>query len=71
MVGEDTFEPTKGDEYTHDDGTREIVFLVEDGRVLSVREYDSVSLFNDTIDDATYRGINHDVASLPEVDLFE
>lgn len=62
--------PMEGDEYTHSDGTTEIVYLTEDGRVLTLREYPSASAFNETVDAAAYRGINDDVAALPDRDAF-
>jgi hypothetical protein len=57
--------PQKGDQYVHADGTTEVVFLTEDGRVLTFREYPSVDTFRDGVASAAYRGINDDVVSLP------
>lgn len=57
--------PVEGDEYSHTDGTTEIVYLTEDGRVLTFREYPSTDAFEDAVETATYRGINDAVASLP------
>jgi hypothetical protein len=57
--------PRKGDQYVHDDGTTEVVFFTEDGRVLTFREYPSFDAFRDGVATAAYKGINDDVASLP------
>lgn len=61
---------SKGDEYHHPDGTVEIVFATEADRVLTVREYGSTDGFLETVADATYRGINEDVAGLPPAEAF-
>lgn len=57
--------PQKGDEYSHPDGTTEVVFMTEDGRVLTFREYSSVDSFDRSVSRAEYRGVNPEVASLP------
>lgn len=62
--------PVEGDEYSHSDGTTEIVYLTEDGRVLTLREYPSTSTFRRTVESAAYRGINDDVAALPSREAF-
>jgi hypothetical protein len=62
--------PVEGDEYSHPDGTTEIVYLTEDGRVLTLREYPSTSAFTDAVGPAAYRGINDAVASLPDREAF-
>lgn len=62
--------PVEGDEYTHSDGTTEIVYLTEDGRVLTLREYPSTRTFQDTVETAAYRGINDAVAALPGREAF-
>lgn len=62
--------PVEGDEYSHSDGTTEIVYLTEDGRVLTLREYPSTSTFEDAVEAAAYRGINADVAALPGREAF-
>ena len=64
-------EPRKGDEYSHDDGTTEIVFMSEDGRVLTFREYPDAESFERTVAAAAYRGVNEDVASLPPASAFD
>lgn len=71
MPAEESSDPMRGAEYYHPDGTREVVFLVAEGRVLSVREYGSVSAFHDHVDSAAYRGVNQEVADLPDVEFFE
>ncbi|SFR66594.1 hypothetical protein [Halogeometricum limi] len=62
--------PWKGDEYSHRDGTTEVVFMTEDGRVLTFREYPDVETFEQSVATAAYRGVNDDVASLPEASAF-
>lgn len=62
--------PQKGDEYRHPDGTTEVVFMTEDGRVLSFREYPDTETFDQSVETATYRGVNDDVASLPDASAF-
>lgn len=58
-------------EYRHDDGPTEIVFAVDDGRVLTVREYPDESTFEDAIAAATYVGQHEGVAELPDVEAFQ
>lgn len=62
--------PAKADWYRFDDGTTEIVFAVEDGTVLTVREYSSLAAFEDAVADGTYLGQHEDVGDLPDVDAF-
>lgn len=62
--------PQKGDEYHHPEGTTEVVFMTEDGRVLSFREYPDVETFERSVSTAAYRGVNDDVASLPDASAF-
>jgi len=57
-------EPNRGDEYVHSDGTREVVFAVAEGRVLTVREYRAAAEFEASVENASYRGVNTDVADL-------
>jgi len=64
-------DPQKADHYQHGDGTDEIVFAVEEGRVLAVREYRSVEAFEAAVADAEYVGTDDDVADLPGVEAFE
>lgn len=54
-----------GDQYRHDDGTTEVVYAIEDGTVLTLREYPEVGGFRRAVDQATYLGVQLDVASLP------
>jgi hypothetical protein len=61
----------RGDEYRHDDGSREIVFETAEGRVLTVREYPSVDAFRAETGAADYVGVDRSVADLPDVEEFE
>jgi len=63
--------PRKGDQYEYPDGTVEIVFAVEDGRVLTIREYPDVESFTGDVDDAASAGTHEGVADLPEAEFFE
>jgi hypothetical protein len=67
----DAGEPQKADHYRHRDGTDEIVFAVEEGHVLSVREYGSVDDFERAVADAEHVGTHEGVADLPGVEAFE
>lgn len=60
----------KGDEFRYSDGTVEVVFAIEGGHILTVREYTSEDHFEAAIDDATYAGTNPEVEALPNVDAF-
>lgn len=62
--------PMKGDEYEHANGTTELVYHVEDGRVLTFREYPNFDAFSKEVDSALYRGCNEDVALLPGPESF-
>jgi hypothetical protein len=62
--------PMRGDRYEHADGTGEVVYLTEDGRVLTFREYPSVDAFETTVADATYRGVLEEVAAMPGLEAF-
>ncbi|RDI69724.1 hypothetical protein [Halopelagius longus] len=69
-----TYDPedtSKGDEYRHPDGTREVVFALADGRVLTVKEYPDDESFDDGVADATYVGVEDDIADLPDASSFE
>lgn len=66
----DDSSPQKADQYEHPDGTLEIVFAVEGGNVLTIREYQSVSQFERSIDDATYLGTHEGVLDIPDADYF-
>ncbi|WP_158056242.1 hypothetical protein [Halorussus halophilus] len=62
--------PQKADHYRHDDGTDEIVFAVEEGRVLTIREYPDTDAFERAISDAEHVGTHDGVAGLPGADAF-
>jgi hypothetical protein len=63
--------PEKAAQYDHPDGSTEVVFAVEDGRVLTVREYPDIERFRAAIADATHAGSHEGVADLPGVEAFE
>ena len=64
-------DPRKADHYRHRNGTDEIVFAVEEGHVLSVREYASIDEFERAVADADRVGTHEGVADLPGVAAFE
>ncbi|WP_254838786.1 hypothetical protein [Natronomonas marina] len=66
----DDTEPTTGRQYRHDDGIFEVVFEVEEGRVLTVREYPTREAFEDAVATATDAGIHEAVAELPDPAAF-
>jgi hypothetical protein len=66
----DREDPVKGDEYVLPDGSTEIVFLVEDGRVLTVREYESIDSFEESVAGGRYLGTREEVAAMPGVEAF-
>jgi hypothetical protein len=68
MAPDHEHDPRRGDEYAHADGTRETVFAVADGRVLTVREYRTVDDFEESVERASYRGVNENVAELSLAD---
>ncbi|MFC7079757.1 hypothetical protein [Halorussus caseinilyticus] len=51
-------DPEKADHYRHGGGTDEIVFAVEDGRVLAIREYPTVAAFERAVGDAEFVGVH-------------
>lgn len=61
---------TEGAKYQYDDGTVEIVFAAEEGRVLTVREYPDEAGFTEGVEPATYIGHHAALADLPGVDAF-
>jgi hypothetical protein len=63
-------DPKKADHYRHRDDTDEIVFAVENGHVLAIREYRSVEDFRNAVSDAEYVGTHEGVADLPGVEAF-
>ncbi|QWC20207.1 hypothetical protein [Halorubrum sp. 2020YC2] len=60
----------KAAEYRHDDGSAEIVFATDDGRVLTVREYPDEAAFEAATADAEYVGRHEGVSNLPGVEAF-
>lgn len=64
-------DPVKGDEYVLPDGSTEIVFLVEDGRVLTVSEYESIDAFEDSVSTGRYVGTREEVATMPGVEAVD
>ena len=62
--------PAKGDEYALPNGSTEIVFHVEDGHVLTVREYGSVDSFRESVSRGRYLGTREDVLSIPDAEAF-
>lgn len=61
---------TEAAKYQYDDGTVEIVFVAEAGRVLTVREYPDDASFEAEIEPARYLGEHSGIAELPGVDAF-
>lgn len=61
----------KAAEYQHDDGSVEIVFAVDDGRVLTLREYPDEATFDAAKESATYVGQHEGVEDLPGVEAFQ
>lgn len=57
----------KGDHYQHADGTTEVVYALEDGTVLTLREYANEHSFKRAVGAADYIGVHFGVASLPDV----
>lgn len=64
-------DPAKGDEYVLPDGSTEIVFHVEGGRVLTVSEYESVEAFEASVSAGRYVGTREEVATMPGVEAFD
>lgn len=60
----------KAAEYRHDDGSVEIVFAVDDGRILTVREYPDKATFDEVTGSAAYVGQHEGVTDLPDVEAF-
>jgi hypothetical protein len=63
--------PERGDQFRHPDGTYEVVFHVEDDRVLTVREYPTDEAYRDATGEAAFEGVNEDVLDLPGPNTFE
>lgn len=69
---EEPAEPaTEAAEYRHDDGTAEIVFATDEGRVLTVREYPDEATFERAVESAAYHGEHPGIADLPGIEAFE
>lgn len=62
--------PAIADEYSHLDGTREVVFAVHGERVLTVREYPTVDRFDAAVENAPQKGTNETIAELSLEDVF-
>lgn len=58
--------PEQGDQFRLPDGTHEVVFQVAEGRVLTVREYPSVTSYRAAIADAESWGTHEGVKDLPQ-----
>lgn len=67
MADGDTPPVATANEYRHEDGTTEVVYVVEDGRVLTIREYPDTEAFERSVADAAYLGEHRGVAELPGV----
>lgn len=67
MRNDDTPIVSPAAHYRHDDGTTEVVYVVEDGTVLTVREYPEVEAFERAVADARYLGEHEGVADLPDL----
>ncbi|WP_254547471.1 hypothetical protein [Halomarina pelagica] len=62
-------EPRTADHYQHPDCV-EVVYAVAEGRVLTLREYDSPEAFERAVADARYLGIHEGVEALPGPEAF-
>lgn len=62
--------PQQGDQFRHEDGTYEVVFHVEENRVLTVREYPTDDAYRAGVDGARFEGVNEDVLDLPDPTAF-
>lgn len=63
--------PTKGDHYRFPDGTTEVVYAIEDGYVLTIREYQRREDFSRAVDPAEYVGVHDGVAALPDIEALD
>lgn len=63
-------QPKKADQYQFLDSITEVVFAVEDGRVITFREYPNVEAFERTVEAGEYVGVNQGVKELPGLDAF-
>jgi hypothetical protein len=71
IVTETDRSPEKADQYRFLDSTVEVVFAVEDGRVLTFREYPNVEAFERAVEAGEYAGVHQGVKDLPGVEAFE
>ncbi|SEO22452.1 hypothetical protein SAMN04487948_101190 [Halogranum amylolyticum] len=62
--------PKKADQYEYLDSTTEVVFMVEDGKVLTFREYPNVEAFERAAETGEYAGVNQGVKELPDIEAF-
>lgn len=62
--------PEKADQYQYPDSVTEVVFAVEEGRVLTFREYPDVETFERTVEAGEYVGVNRGVEELPGIEAF-
>lgn len=69
-VKENNKPPEKADQYQFLDSITEVVFAVEDGRVLTFREYPNIEAFHRAVETGEYQGVNQGVKELPGIDAF-
>lgn len=67
---EKTNHPKKADQYRFADGTAEVVFAVEGGRILTFREYPDIETFREAVESGEFQGVHQGVEELPGVDAF-
>lgn len=70
MSDSDGRTPERGDQHRLPDGTREVVFQVAEGRVLTVREYPSARAYRDGVASGEYLGTHEGVTDLPDPSAF-
>ena len=70
MPADNPSNPSKGDEYRYPDGIIEVVFAVEDGSVLTVKNYRETESFRNAVGEGTYLGTHEGVADLPGAEAF-
>lgn len=70
MDPDEGIKPEKGEQYKHPDGLLEVVFAVDEDRVLTFREYPDIDSFAHEIGDAQYIGLNKEVSSMPGIETF-
>ena len=61
----------RADQHRHADGALEVVFHVEGGRVLTVKEYPSLEMDRAAVADATPLGKHDGVLDLPDAAAFQ